>query len=159
MLFSRGGCDQRYTLGKLCCNGIVKINKKKPHLNWSWGGPVWPYPTLLHPHHQLPQTKRDILSVSNRKMFFYSTTPAGRRRIFSSPSNHSANERPLQFRQFRQKPLYFKSPVSSNGLFVYNSPPEILFSSIKEHYSCTWFTISLLVPNHNSLLLQNKPFC
>lgn len=36
MLLGKKRCDQRYTLGKLCRDDIVKINKKKFHLNWSW---------------------------------------------------------------------------------------------------------------------------
>ena len=40
-------------------------------------------------------------------------------------SHNSANE----------KPLYFDLPVYSNGLFVYNSPPNFSLSSAKEHSS------------------------
>lgn len=34
-----------------------------------------------------------------------------------------------------EKPLHFKHPVSSNGLFVNNNPYEISLSSTKEHSS------------------------
>lgn len=38
-----------------------------------------------------------------------------------------------------EKPLHFKFPVSSNVLFVYNSPSEFVLSSIKE-LSCPLFS-------------------
>ena len=83
--------------------------------------------------------------------------PAGGRKIFSSPGNSSANE----------KSLYFNFLVSSNRLFVYNSPsqlPLFLYKTVSSPL-LHWTSIALLqlqVPNCNSLLLptpRKNPVC
>lgn len=62
-----------------------------------------------------------------------------------------------------EKPVHFKFPVSSNVVFVYNSPSEVPLSSIKKTFlsfvlwTCAWFTIRLHIPNCNYLLFLNKP--
>ena len=61
-----------------------------------------------------------------------------------------------------EKWLYFKLLVSSNGLFVYNSPSNFPFSSIKSFLSFASPGLecgspSLCVPNCYSLLFLNKP--
>lgn len=127
------------------------------HLNWSWEalrGPTLHSLTLIINYPKQKETY--FLSPIGR---CFSTLLLLQEEGGSSP--HPATTQPMKdyYNSGNEKPLYFKSPVSSNGLFVYNSPPEILFSSVKEHYSCTGFTIRLHIPNHNSLLLQNKPFC
>ena len=46
-----------------------------------------------------------------------------------------------------EKPLYFELPVSSNGLFVYNSPsqlPPLLYKRVNSplrYLACMWFAI------------------
>ena len=61
------------------------------------------------------------------------------------PSSSSANER--RQNSANEKSLYFGLPVSSNGLFVYNSPPNFLFPSIKEFLlpllleTCRWLAM------------------
>lgn len=153
MPVSRGGRDQRYTL---CSNGIVKTNSKKPLLNWSWealcGSTLHSLTLTIN---CLKQEETYFLSPTGRCFYTLVLHQEGG----SSP--HPATTQPMKncYNSANEQPLYFKSPVSSNRLFVYNSPLEILLSSIKEHYSCMWFTIRLHVSNHNSLLLQNKPFC
>lgn len=68
----------------------VKINEQKLYLNWM---ELRGLLGELHHSSQLPQTRKDILSISIRKMFFfYLAIPSGIR-IFSLLGNHSANER------------------------------------------------------------------
>lgn len=63
-------------------------------------------------------------------MFFYSTTPAGRRKI-SSPATTQPRKNCCD--SAHKKPLYLELPVSSNGPFVYNRLSELFLSSIKEY--------------------------
>ena len=66
-----------------------------------------------------------------------------------------------------EKPLYFKLPVSSNGLFVYNSPSQLSrllckrASFLSFYQTCMWFTIAaclklqfFLFPNKTILLVK-----
>ena len=51
------------------------------------------------------------------KWHYFTTTTSNRK-----PDNSSTNER---LSQLNEKPLHFELPVSSNGLFVYNSPSQL----------------------------------
>lgn len=91
-------------------------------------------------------------------MLFYCTAPAGKRRIFSLPSNHSANEKLLQLSQwkattpsFLYQTLCLQQPLWAPP-FLY----KIKFLSFVP-WTLPDFTIRLHVPNCNSLLVPNKP--
>ena len=67
------------------------------------------------------------------KWHYFTTTTSNRK-----PDNSSTNER---LSQLNEKPLHFELPVSSNGLFVYNSPsqlPLLLYKSflLKKKKKC-----------------------
>ena len=88
------------------------------------------------------------------KWHYFTTTTSNRK-----PDNSSTNER---LSQLNEKPLHFELPVSSNGLFVYNSPsqlPLLLYKSflLLALLDFCMFRQSLLVPNCNSVLLLHKP--
>ena len=102
---------------------------------------------------QIP-TERDIPYISRRKWHYFTTTTTNRK-----PDNSSTNQR---LSQLNEKPLHFELPVSSNGLFVYNSPsqlPLLLYKSflLLALLDFCMFRQSLLVPNCNSVLLLHKP--
>lgn len=57
-----------------------------------------------------------------------------------------------------EKSLYFKLSVSSNGLFLYNSPYQVYKEqSTPLFFKLGWFAIRLPIPNFKSLLFPNKP--
>lgn len=94
-------------------------------------------------------------------MFLYSSTPAaGRRRIFSSPSKHSANERLLQPSPWKATTLWNPSVLQRSLCSQQLPPPKTLqippFLSFVL-WTFMWFTIRPHVPNCSSLLFLNKP--
>lgn len=95
----------------------------------------------------LPNRKTPILSyTSRRKEHFLPEAAAQPMR----DCHNSINERPL----------HFKLPIYSNGLFVYNNPYQRPTSSKKKKkavlffvlQACLWFCHSLHVPNCNSVI-------
>ena len=62
--------------------------------------------------HRSQQEEMYLISLAKVTLLY---DPVGERKIFSLPGNSSANE----------NTLYFKLSVSSNGLFVYNSPAQL----------------------------------
>lgn len=61
-----------------------------------------------------------------------------------------------------ENPLYFKFPIYSSGLFVYNCPSNFSFFSVRVFIifvfqTCLYFCCSLLVQNYNSLLFPDQP--
>ena len=105
----------------------VNINKGNPHqdgVGRPAGGALTRVPLDLNTD---PSRKRCYLASpagSDATLL----PPARGSKIFSLPSNSSANER---LSQLNEKLLYFELPVSANGFFVYNSPPNFLFFPIK----------------------------
>ena len=93
------------------------------------------------------------------KWHYFTTTTSNRK-----PDNSSTNER---LSQLNEKPLHFELPVSSNGLFVYNSSSQLplLLHQRVSFPLPHWTSIALLqlqVPNCNSLLLptpRKNPVC
>lgn len=136
----------------------VKINKGRPHENAAGGsarGALLPYHSLSVPH---PSRKRrtsqvDILYYPSRRKKG-SPPPLTPRPPAAQPvrdCHNSAND----------SPLCFQLPVYPNGFFVYNSPPNLLLSSVKEHSYPLFGTLAsdfprLLVSDCNSLLFLNK---
>ena len=102
----------------------VKIKKGKPHYNGVRRSEVRALsPTPLR---QYLLQQEGMYLVSPAKSV---PTASWRKKEFSLPGNSSATERLLQLAS--KKPLYFKLEVSSNRLFVYNSPtPRFLFSFV-----------------------------
>ena len=103
----------------------MKVNKGKP-LKWNQEFGQWEASCPTTPYQlQIQQEETDLATG------YYFPDAAGGRKAFPPPlaiaqpmrdSCNSANE----------KPLYFQLAVYSNGLFVYNSLPNIPPSSIKE---------------------------
>ena len=84
-----------------------------------------------------PNRKRSVFHLQQEDVF--SSTLAGRRKIFCSPSNSLA--------PVNEKPLHFNLPVSSNGFFLYNSSSQLPLSSLWNVFSplfqtCLWICVA-----------------
>lgn len=73
-----------------------------------------------------------VTSISNGKMFSTLLPQQEEGRFSASP----ATAQPMRdcYNPANEKPLRINRPVSSSGLFVYNSSSQLSLSSVKEHF-------------------------
>lgn len=78
-----------------------------------------------------PQTGRDLPCLSNGEVYYLRTPARGR----FSPCLATAQPMRDCHSSANEKPPHFALPVSSNQLFVYNSPLSLPFSFMKQESS------------------------
>ena len=130
-------------------NFIIKI---KTHLKWSQNARRGSSHALALDASCRPNRKRYTFSSPTRRLLLY--YQAGGRKNLSLPSNSPANE----------KPLHFKLPVSSNGLFVYNMPSQLPLLHKRTFFpfvlqAFLWFSIDCLFQIAIHHCPQIHPFC
>lgn len=133
------------------CLPFVKINKRnkkikrKSHLKWSWEasrGALTPY----HSCQLQTQQERETLHE-------YATLLSQLEEEIMTDYYNSANE----------EPLYFKLPVDSSVLFIYNTLLSFPFPCIKKPHLLCSVDLPLVLPyltcpDYNSWLILNEPF-
>lgn len=137
---------------------LCQVKEKKPHLKW---GREASRQTFSAAPSSPPQPQQKTRNPSRRNLGLPLYSPRGKEGRLSP---RSATAQPMRDSRSsaNEKPLYFQLPVSSNGLFVYNSPPDFPpFPLEKEPYSvlqaCPWLPCSYVF-QAVILLLSNKPF-
>lgn len=95
----------------------VKINQRKPHLEWRQGAGR----KRSQPYHSLSIANPTERERSCTWILLY--YPSKRKEGFPPPL---ATAQPMRdwHNSANEKPLYFKLPIYSNGLFVHNGPPN-----------------------------------
>ena len=139
----------------------MKNNKQKPHLKWNQEarrGSSHALPLYVNCR---PQGEEIPLHLQ-QKEYYYFTTQQEERRV----SLCLATAQPMRgcHKSANEKSLYFEFPVSSNGLFVYNGPGQLLLlykrlflSSVLWTY--LWVTISFRSQIAILCCSQINPFC
>lgn len=96
-------------------------------MNWSWEGLEWEL-SCATTHCQLLQTGRQYFPSSTGRclLLFYSNS--NKEKFLTYEPTQAMKD---CYNSSNEKPLYFEFLVSSNRLFVYNSPSKFPVSSIK----------------------------
>ena len=137
---------------------IIGADEKEKGIGRPEGG-------ALMPHHSMStalSTRREVPCISNRKKVI-TLLPAEGRKNFSLPGNSPASEK--LHSSANRKSRYLKLPVSSNGLFVYNSPSQLPFLLYKRMFlsfilwTCLWFDINCMSRIAVLCCSLINPFC